>query len=88
MATKESFDLVIIGTVPGGSCMGAGYEYLFNFDQHVRKDGVRDQVPIVWVTPMWITYWALTGCCEAGGRPSYSTGRSPAARLLLRDPDR
>jgi sulfide:quinone oxidoreductase len=41
----------VIGTVPGGSCMGAGYEYLFNFDQHVRKAGVRDQVPIVWVTP-------------------------------------
>jgi sulfide:quinone oxidoreductase len=31
--------------------MGAGYEYLFNFDQYVRKHKVRDRVPITWVTP-------------------------------------
>src|SRR4029453_1076591 len=40
-----------IGAVPGASCMGAGYEYLFNFDRHVRKHRVRDRVPITWVTP-------------------------------------
>ena len=40
----------VIGAVPGASCMGAGYEYLFNFDRHVRKAGIRDQVPITWVT--------------------------------------
>jgi sulfide:quinone oxidoreductase len=41
----------VIGAVPGASCMGAGYEYLFNFDRYVRKHGVRDRVPITWVTP-------------------------------------
>jgi sulfide:quinone oxidoreductase len=41
----------VIGAVPGASCMGAGYEYLFNFDRHVRKHRVRDRVPITWVTP-------------------------------------
>jgi sulfide:quinone oxidoreductase len=41
----------VIGAVPGASCMGAGYEYLFNFDRHVRKHGIRRQVPITWVTP-------------------------------------
>ena len=41
----------VIGAVPGASCMGAGYEYLFNFDRYVRKAGVRKQVPITWVTP-------------------------------------
>lgn len=41
----------VIGAVPGASCMGAGYEYLFNFDRHVRKRGIRDRVPITWVTP-------------------------------------
>ena len=41
----------VIGAVPGASCMGAGYEYLFNFDRHVRKHHVRDRVPITWVTP-------------------------------------
>ena len=41
----------VIGAVPGASCMGAGYEYLFNFDRYVRKHGVRGQVPITWITP-------------------------------------
>jgi sulfide:quinone oxidoreductase len=41
----------VIGAVPGASCMGAGYEYLFNFDRYVRKHGVRRNVPITWVTP-------------------------------------
>lgn len=41
----------VIGAVPGASCMGAGYEYLFNFDRYVRKHGVRKQVPITWITP-------------------------------------
>lgn len=41
----------VIGAVPGASCMGAGYEYLFNFDRHVRKHGIRNRVPITWVTP-------------------------------------
>src|SRR6266542_5112774 len=41
----------VIGAVPGASCMGAGYEYLFNFDRYVRKHHVRDRVPITWVTP-------------------------------------
>jgi sulfide:quinone oxidoreductase len=41
----------VIGAVPGASCMGAGYEYLFNFDRYVRKHGVRKNVPITWVTP-------------------------------------
>lgn len=41
----------VIGAVPGASCMGAGYEYLFNFDRHVRKAKIRKQVPITWITP-------------------------------------
>lgn len=42
---------VVIGAVPGASCMGAGYEYLFNFDRHARKAGIRDKITITWVTP-------------------------------------
>jgi len=41
----------VIGAVPGASCMGAGYEYLFNFDRYVRKNRIRRDVPITWVTP-------------------------------------
>lgn len=42
---------VVIGAVPGASCMGAGYEYLFNFDHQLRKAGKRKGVSITWVTP-------------------------------------
>ena len=42
---------VVIGAVPGASCMGAGYEYLFNFDHQARKAGIRDKISITWVTP-------------------------------------
>src|SRR6266540_1081013 len=41
----------VIGAVPGASCMGAGYEYLFNFDRYARKHHIRNRVPITWVTP-------------------------------------
>jgi sulfide:quinone oxidoreductase len=41
----------VVGAVPGASCMGAGYEYLFNLDHQLRKRRVRKQVPMTWVTP-------------------------------------
>ncbi|UCC81906.1 MAG: FAD-dependent oxidoreductase [Gemmatimonadota bacterium] len=41
----------VVGAVPGASCMGAGYEYLFNLDHQLRKRRVRKQVPITWITP-------------------------------------
>jgi len=42
---------VVIGATQGASCMGASYEYLFNLDRQLRKDGLRKKVPITWVTP-------------------------------------
>ncbi len=42
---------VVIGAVPGASCMGAGYEYLFNFDHQLRRLKKRKGVTITWVTP-------------------------------------
>jgi sulfide:quinone oxidoreductase len=41
----------VVGAVPGASCMGAGYEYLFNLDHQLRRHGIRKKVPITWVTP-------------------------------------
>lgn len=41
----------VIGAVPGASCMGAGYEYLFNFDVNARKQKIRKQTSVTWVTP-------------------------------------
>jgi len=41
----------VVGAVPGASCMGAGYEYLFNLDHQSRKSGIRGGMDITWVTP-------------------------------------
>lgn len=41
----------VVGAVPGASCMGAGYEYLFNLDHQSRKRGIRKKTDITWVTP-------------------------------------
>ncbi|RJQ45927.1 MAG: NAD(P)/FAD-dependent oxidoreductase [Gaiellales bacterium] len=42
---------VVIGASQGASCMGAAYEFLFNFEYACRKAGIRDRVDITWVTP-------------------------------------
>lgn len=42
---------VVIGAVPGASCMGAGYEYLFNFEKYLRKYKLKKKVSITWITP-------------------------------------
>ncbi len=42
---------VVIGATPGASCLGAGYEFLFNFEKAVRRRGIRKKVDITWITP-------------------------------------
>lgn len=42
---------VVIGAVPGTSCMGAAYEYLFNFAHQLKRHHARHGVKITWVTP-------------------------------------
>lgn len=42
---------VVIGASQGASCMGAAYEFLFNFEYACRKAGIRDKVEITWITP-------------------------------------
>ena len=42
---------VVVGATQGASCMGAGYEFLFNLEFAARKAGVRDRVDITWITP-------------------------------------
>lgn len=42
---------VVVGASQGASCMGAGYEFLFNLEFALRKAGVRDQVDVTWITP-------------------------------------
>lgn len=42
---------VVVGATQGASCMGAAYEYLFNLEKQLRKDGIRRQVEVTWITP-------------------------------------
>lgn len=42
---------VVVGASQGASCMGAGYEFLFNLEFALRKAGVRDRVNVTWITP-------------------------------------
>lgn len=41
---------IVIGAAQGASCFGAGYEFLLNIDSYLRKAGLRDRVPLTWVT--------------------------------------
>ncbi|MBG0742423.1 MAG: NAD(P)/FAD-dependent oxidoreductase [Cylindrospermopsis raciborskii KL1] len=42
---------LVVGAVPGASCFGPAYEFALLADQQLRKLGLRDQVPITFVTP-------------------------------------
>ena len=42
---------VVVGATQGASCMGAGYEYLFNLEKELRRNEVRDKVQLTWITP-------------------------------------
>ncbi len=42
---------VVIGATQSAGCMGAGYEFLFNFEKWCRENKIRDKVAITWITP-------------------------------------
>ncbi len=48
---KENPGPVVIGATQGAGCMGAGYEFLFNFEKWLREEGIREKVDIHWITP-------------------------------------
>lgn len=41
---------VVVGATQGSSCFGAAYEFVFNLEYALRKTGIRDRVPITFVT--------------------------------------
>lgn len=41
---------VVVGAAQGARCFGAAYEYLFNVSYHLRKAGLKKQVPVTYVT--------------------------------------
>jgi len=57
---------VVVGATQGASCMGAGYEFLFNLEYAARKAGVRDRIDITWITPEpYLGHFGIDGI--AGG---------------------
>jgi|SRR5690242_3573168 len=48
---KKNPGPVVIGATQNAGCMGAGYEFLFNFEKWCRENGIRDKVDIHWITP-------------------------------------
>lgn len=57
---------VVVGASQGASCMGAGYEFLFNLEYAARKAGIRDKVDITWITPEpFLAHFGIGGM--AGG---------------------
>lgn len=58
MRTREAFETfvaspgpAVIGATQRAGCIGAAYEFLFNFEYHLHRRGVRDQVELTWITP-------------------------------------
>ena len=41
---------VVVGTVQGGSCFGASYEFLFNAKHHIKKAGLEKEAPVTFIT--------------------------------------
>ncbi len=57
---------VVVGASQGASCMGAGYEFLFNLEYAARQAGIRDRVDITWITPEpFLAHFGIGGM--AGG---------------------
>ena len=41
---------VVVGAVQGAACFGAAYEFVLNLAYQVKKHGLKDRVPITYVT--------------------------------------
>lgn len=58
LATRDAFERLVespgpavVGATQGAGCIGAAYEFLLNLEFHLRRRGVRERVPLTWVSP-------------------------------------
>jgi sulfide:quinone oxidoreductase len=59
---------VIVGAMPGASCYGPAYEYVFILDTALRKKKIRNKVPITFVTAEpYIGHLGLGGVGDSNG---------------------
>jgi sulfide:quinone oxidoreductase len=57
---------VVIGATQLAGCMGAGYEFLFNFEKWCRENKIRDKVDIHWITPeTYLGHFGIDGMVGA-----------------------
>ncbi len=63
---KKNPGPVVIGATQNAGCMGAAYEFLFNFEKWLREEGIRKQVDLYWITPeTFLGHFGIDGM--AGG---------------------
>lgn len=48
---KKNPGPVVIGATQRAGCMGAAYEFVFNFEKWLREEGIRKKVELYWITP-------------------------------------
>ncbi|HSH42486.1 MAG TPA: FAD-dependent oxidoreductase [Arenicellales bacterium] len=59
---------VIVGAAAGASCFGPAYEYAFIVDRELKRRGIRDRVPMYFVTPEpYIGHLGLDGVGDTKG---------------------
>jgi len=59
---------IVVGAVQGASCFGPAYEFAFILDTALREARVRDQVPMIFVTPEpYIGHLGLDGVGDTKG---------------------
>lgn len=59
---------VVIGAAAGASCFGPAYEFAFILDAALRRAKVRDQVPMIFVTPEpYVGHLGLDGVGDTKG---------------------
>lgn len=57
---------VVIGATQSAGCMGAAYEFLFNFEKWLRENKIRKKVDLHWVTPeTYVGHFGIDGMTGA-----------------------
>ncbi|MFP4132609.1 MAG: NAD(P)/FAD-dependent oxidoreductase [Halothece sp.] len=58
---------ILVGAVPGASCMGPAYEVALLADYVLRKKGIRDQAPITFISPEpYLGHLGIGGMANSG----------------------
>lgn len=60
---------VVVGTAQGGSCFGASYEFLFNVHHRIKKAGLADVAPVIFVSAEpYLGHFGLGGVGDSAKR--------------------